>query len=143
MNIVPALYTATLAVAFATLFVVTLLTLLAVRRRLAQQSDALAALAESLRQLLERRDAAGAATAHRLGQQLGEQLARLDGRVAALAEAQADLRRLPGGTAYDDATELARRGLDAGELIARCGIPAGEAELLVRLQEAACDTYTN
>jgi C4-dicarboxylate-specific signal transduction histidine kinase len=139
MNIVSAIYTASLAVAFATLFVVTLLSLLAVRRRLFEQSGELASLAESLQQLREQRDTGTAAAAR----QLGQQLARLDGRIAALAEAQSDLRRLPGGSAYDDATELARRGLDAGELIARCGIPAGEAELLVRLQRATPDTYTN
>lgn len=136
---VPALYTATLALAFAALFVVTLFSLRASRRGLERQVVELAGVRNSLQQLLGARTGEADAVV----QTLGRQLAAIDRRVSAIAEAQSELGRQPAGGAYDDAAELARRGLDADELISRCGIPAGEAELLVRLQRATPDRYTN
>lgn len=127
-----AIYVATLATAFAALFVVTLLSLRECRRSLAEHAGALTAVRASLALVVERGDD-DVETGVR---ELGRQLASIDRRVSAVAQAQSELRRQPDGGTYDDAAELARRGLDAGELISRCGIPAGEAELLVRLQQA-------
>lgn len=122
-------YPATLAIAFAVLFVTTLFALLGLRRRLYTVQDSL----ERLATLYEQRAGGDDKNQQVSARALEKRLSAIATSVDKMTRSQLDSKRLPGAESLVDATALAKRGHRAEELCARCGISLGEAQLLVRL----------
>lgn len=123
-------YPSVLAGVFALMFFITFATLLTVRRRLSEQHghlDRLAQLVEA-RELenAQRRTDAGLAALH-------DEVSTVSRRLRDMAQTQLEQTRIPGSGTLNDATVLARQGIGADNIMTRCGISLGEAELLVRL----------
>ena len=123
-------YPSVLAAVFALMFFVTFATLLTVRRRLTVQDGNLGRLTELVEarelELAQRRTDAELAALH-------DEVSTVSRRLRDMAQTQLEQSRIPGSGTLNDATVLARQGLGADNIQARCGISLGEAELLVRL----------
>lgn len=131
MSIEMMTYPRVLLLVFATLFVVTFLTLLTVRRRLTAQDGEL----RRLMSLIAVREVNDGSEPELPGaiESLGETLARLSQRVEAIGRQQATVVR---NGSLDEAAAMARAGNSATEIASRAGISVGEAELLLRVQAA-------
>lgn len=65
---------------------------------------------------------------------MGKHVDSLELRIRRLAERQDKLRvRDPMEQTYSHAIRLAQKGIDVNELVETCGLPWGEAELLLRI----------
>ena len=132
MNVATLTYPSVLSAVFALLFVTTFMTLLAVRRRIHRQDG-------DLRRLLELLASRAETPLPAAGEDIGrvtDAIEVLATRVEALNVQQTAGRRAGGPGALDDAAAMARAGNTAQEIATRCGIAVGEAELLVRVQQA-------
>ncbi|MEO1327974.1 MAG: DUF2802 domain-containing protein [Pseudomonadota bacterium] len=122
-------YPKMLLLVFATLFVVTFLTLLTVRRRLSVQHGEM----KRLMTLIATQDPVetdDSETGDPI-ESVTEALTRLSARLDALGmQQQASVVR---GGSLDDGAAMARSGASAAEIATRAGISVGEAELLLRV----------
>ena len=97
------------------------------RLRVREQDD------ERLHQEVQRlRDDLGALCSGAVG--VSERVARIEQRLQRVSERQEQMESsTPESQPYDKAVELARKGATADELVAKCGLTKGEADLVVMM----------
>lgn len=122
-------YTQSLVATLALLFVVTLFTLLSVRRKLQLRDSELSRM---LVLLATRDDVCDVASAGAVSA-LEERIEKVDQALQTLGESQLLMRQRASSSDMDDAVALAQRGASAATIAERCAIAAAEAQLLVRL----------
>ncbi|MEN7343705.1 MAG: DUF2802 domain-containing protein [Pseudomonadota bacterium] len=129
MSLIEVTYPQILACVFATLFVMTFLTLIGVRRQLHEHDGLLKRLSELVRSDLDVSESSGG----EFNARFADELTALRESVNQLRKSDRDVSRVPDSPAIAEAVALVRQGVDAEVITDRFDMSRGEAELMIKL----------